>query len=81
MVIDSDSSDEDGEKVKFEVKKSADTKENKKNALYARFVNVSAKHKTIPRALVSIFGLSFLLDAKLKIFRLQPWTQAPWSPG
>ena len=82
MVIDSDSSDEDGEKVKFELNKSADTKENKKNALYARFVNVSAKHKTFPCViLLTIFGLNFSLDAELKIFRLQPWIQALWSPG
>ena len=39
---DSDSDEEGGEKVKFEGKKgTADSKENKKNALYARFVNVS----------------------------------------
>ena len=43
VVIDSDSSDEGGETVKVVAKKSADAKENKKNALYARFVNVSAK--------------------------------------
>lgn len=82
MVIDSDSSDEEGEKVKFEEKKSTDTKEMKKNALYARFVNVSANHKTfLCVILLTIFGLNFLLDAGLKIFRQQPWTQALWSPG
>ena len=47
VVIDSDSSDEGGEKVKFVAKKGADAKENKKNALYARFVNVSAKQGQI----------------------------------
>ena len=43
MDSDSDSNDGVGEKVKFEKRKSTDVKENKKNALYARFVNVSAK--------------------------------------
>merc|ERR1712037_630678 len=41
VVIDSDSSDEGGETVKVVAKKSADAKENKKNALYARFVNTA----------------------------------------
>ena len=36
-----------GEKVKFEKRKSTDVKEKKKNALYARFVNVSAKQDEI----------------------------------
>ena len=72
MVIDSDSSDEDGEKVKFEVKKSADTKENKKNALYARFVNVSAKHKTFPCVTSDNFRVELLAGCRIEIFRLQP---------
>ena len=51
--MDSDSDEsggEDGEKVKFEGKKSASAKESKKNALYARFVNVS-KTSLCPRIL------------------------------
>ena len=47
MDSDSDSNDGVGEKVKFEKRKSTDVKENKKNALYARFVNVSAKQDQI----------------------------------
>ena len=47
MDSDSDSSDGVGEKVKFGKRKSTDAKEYKKNALYARFVNVSAKQDQI----------------------------------
>ena len=50
---DSDSGGEGGgEKVKFEGKKNTSAKESKKNALYARFVNVS-KITQCPRILIS----------------------------
>ena len=47
MDSDSDSNDGVGEKVKFEKRKGTDVREAKKNALYARFVNVSAKQGQI----------------------------------